>query len=280
MNKLKKLFILIHAYARFFVLNLLGRRPVRAYYWRGHKNFGDLLTPALLRYYGFEPVFFPPEKSQIVAVGSLIEHLNSEYKGIILGTGAIDKKTDMQIPLAKIIALRGKKTKELLKISSDITLGDPGLLANKLLNKRSEKKYRLGLIPHYSDLGNPLLQQIKNKNPNNVRIINVENEVIKVLKEIDECEFILSSSLHGLICSDSLGIPNRWIKLSTLLGGSFKFTDYYSVFDIIPKPLELTGEENLDDMLAFTALVEKLKIVEVQSELEQEFKSIFKRNND
>ena len=41
----------------------------------------------------------------------------------------------------------------------------------------------------------------------------------------------MSSALHGLICADSLGIPNQHIILGEkVVGGEYKFKDYYSVF--------------------------------------------------
>lgn len=39
--------------------------------------------------------------------------------------------------------------------------------------------------------------------------------------------------MHGLIVSDSLGIPNiRMVLSDQIVGGDYKFNDYYSVFGI------------------------------------------------
>ncbi len=54
-----------------------------------------------------------------------------------------------------------------------------------------------------------------------------------VIKQIAECECIVSSSLHGLIIADSLGIPNIHVKVTNnLLGDGFKFDDYYSAYHL------------------------------------------------
>jgi pyruvyltransferase len=50
----------------------------------------------------------------------------------------------------------------------------------------------------------------------------------KFVKQIHECEYILSSSLHGIIIADSYGIPAYHIELSDkIIGGQWKFKDYY-----------------------------------------------------
>jgi hypothetical protein len=58
---------------------------------------------------------------------------------------------------------------------------------------------------------------------------------------------VLSSSLHGLIAADALGVPNAWIGLSDALrGGDFKFRDYYGVFGIEPCMLGLSRDLLVD----------------------------------
>ena len=60
-----------------------------------------------------------------------------------------------------------------------------------------------------------------------------------LLDEICSCEQIASSSLHGLIISDSYKIPSVWIKFTDKLkGGSFKFNDYFmSIKSELLKPV-------------------------------------------
>lgn len=231
-----------------------------------------MITRDLLSNYGFKPIWFNAARAELISTGSLIEHLSKDFKGIILGTGAIDSNTKTKFLNAKIVALRGKSTKRNLGVTNPIVLGDPGLLADRLIkNQRSIKKFELGVIPHYSDYNNEKIKRIKVNNAEKIHIINVRKNPIDVLKEMDSCKHIISSSLHGLICSDSLGIPNRWIKLSQLLGNDFKFKDYYSVFDIEPQYIELSGQESIEELISKTELIDSEKMKKVKIELENQF---------
>ncbi len=82
-----------------------------------------------------------------------------------------------------------------------------------------------------------------------VRFIDVMEYPEKVIGLIDQCEYILSSTLHGLIVADSLGIPNAWIESPDLTGGRFKFDDYYSSLDVSEDPIPLKGDETLAELI-------------------------------
>ncbi|RAZ49947.1 polysaccharide pyruvyl transferase family protein [Campylobacter hyointestinalis] len=151
-----------------------------------------------------------------------------------------------------------------------IALGDPGLLAS-LLFDFSNKKYSLGIIPHYVHLNHPLINEIY-KNNTNSTIINVLEEPLSVLTKIAQCECIVSTSLHGLIIADSFNIPNQWIHISMLGGEHFKFFDYYSSFDIEPKAIDLNTEAlpSIDDIKANYKITPKM-VLKKQNELIKSF---------
>ncbi|MDT0689804.1 polysaccharide pyruvyl transferase family protein [Salegentibacter sp. F188] len=266
--------------SKFRWLGLRGKKPIRVYYWKKKVNFGDLITPSLLIKFGYVPVFSKPDKeAQLISTGSLIEHIKPNFKGYILGTGAINEKTENFFPNAKILGLRGEFTKENLDVQKEIVLGDPGLISSILLKERCKKEFRLGIVPHFSDLENPSVSNLEKNNPSEITIIDVRNEPVHVLSHMDKCEYILSSSLHGLICADSLGIPNKWIKLSQLLGNDFKFKDYYSVFGVEPQPLIINGSESPDELISHTVLQDPKKLEKLKGDLISAFENLHQTIN-
>lgn len=221
-------------------------------YW-GFKNFGDLITPLILKEMGYTPIHAPRvSKAQFVAVGSILDSINASFSGVILGSGFLNDKRPKRLPKAKILAVRGKLTKELLGIEEDISLGDSGLLVARFITERPNKKYKLGIVPHYSDVENGKLKHFIQHYGDEILVIDVLQPVEDVFSQIASCDFIASSSLHGLVFSDSLNIPNLWLSYSDLLGnGTFKFDDYYSAFDVKRAPYSPSGNESPEELISF-----------------------------
>jgi pyruvyltransferase len=114
---------------------------------------------------------------------------------------------------------------EMAGIAPPSVFGDPGLLAADFVEIEDTKSYGTAVIPHYVDAedGQEFATEL------GMEIIHVSMPIENFLKRVSMAEFILSSSLHGLICAESLGIPCVWIRFSDkLLGGDFKFHDYLS----------------------------------------------------
>ena len=131
-------------------------------------------------------------------------------------------------------------------------LGDPGLLVDKLI-RRQRKKIPLGCRFALHGSGDERINRIKNRYHSDVRIINVSQKIDSFIKNVDQCEHIISSSLHGIITAHSLEIPSAWIYLSDkVLGHGFKFRDYASAFDTILEPNYLDGSESLSDLVKMT----------------------------
>lgn len=241
-------------------------QPIKLYYARLN-NMGDLLNEIILeRVMGFKVERCSVLTGEMSAIGShlgmytyhgnplmraqqLINGKKSPHVDV-WGTGFINYddckghffKRDMVFH-----AVRGELSRRAVERMTgkglDILTGDAGILASHLFNERQEKRYSVGIIPHICDIDDPSVAALARSYEDSV-IINLRDEPVEVLRQIDRCEVILSSSLHGLIAADSFHIPNKHIVFSDRpKGDGFKFDDYYSGFGVFHMPWDLREKE-------------------------------------
>lgn len=221
-------------------------------YWCDMLNFGDLITPLLLRDYGMTPVHTEPGNADVVVTGSILQNIPKGFSGLIAGAGLIRDK-EYRLPDATILGVRGKLTAARVGAPDDAVLGDPGLLASEVFSSQHEKKYVLGLVPHYIDKQDERVKVLQRRYEQRIKVIDVQQKPRKVFKDIGACRNIISSSLHGIITADSLHIPNSWMVLSNeVIGKGFKFRDYTSIFPSDQRPIEINGNENLEELISNT----------------------------
>lgn len=170
-------------------------------------------------------------------VGSLIR--DSMDNSIILGTGILTKKDQIK-SFQDCHLVRGKISLNKIKESHpdfdycNVVLGDPGLTLSYFIDRKIPKKYDYGIVLHYLD-DSIINEYFTNECLGKVRIINVNNpDVIDFSNQMLSCKKILSSSLHGIIFSHSLGIEAYWIRLdkSKLPVDDVKYYDYLSIYDM------------------------------------------------
>lgn len=188
-------------------------------------NFGDEMS-----YYLYPFIGRNYSTKKVMLIGSLLQEYNQE---LVLGSGFISMDNKDLDSLAEVSFVRGKLSASKIRSGCDYVC-DPGLLANEIFNvvDRQMSEGIVAFIPHVSEVKNLLAGHIKV--PSNVRIILPTDHPRQVLRKMAECSTIYSSSLHGLIFAHSLGIVAEHVKVSSMvIGGSFKFRDYYSVFKTI-----------------------------------------------
>jgi len=76
---------------------------IYVHWGKGLGNFGDCLSPEILRYYGFTPVYAQYINSDIILAGTVLQEIPKQFKGIILGAGADNVK--LEFPFAKYLEL-------------------------------------------------------------------------------------------------------------------------------------------------------------------------------
>ena len=167
-------------------------------------------------------------KNNYLCIGSIISWMSNK-KSIIWGSGLLYPEQRIKAPPLKVYAVRGPLTREHLVsygVNCPEIYGDPALLFPLFYKPIVEKRYKYGIIPHFRDKQSVLLQQYRQDE--NVLIIDVENVKPwhKFIDDIASCDFIISSSLHGIIISDAYKVPNIWVEFSGGETKRFAFYDY------------------------------------------------------
>lgn len=213
---------------------------VKVFWWKmadsQYGNFGDEITSKIITaIFNRKVEWSLPNSCDMIGAGSILAETykhKGENKPYVWSSGFIEASDlRLQADDFKFVAVRGTTTLSRIdNISSDkIVLGDIGLLASYLVKPDQQKKYKLGVLPHYHDKNLDIINSMSKME--GVVIIDATWPCIEVVKTIAQCESVLSSSLHGLIVADSVGTPNKHFPISDKVeGGTYKFLDYYSAF--------------------------------------------------
>ena len=258
---------------------------INLYYYNKDNNFGDVLNEYIPeRLFGCKVTKQDIYKADAAFIGSILSPFLAEEQDInlsplhIWGSGFI-KETDIKrkfIRKIKVHAIRGIYTKERLEKGENINcenipLGDPGLLCSKVFtNLDMHKEYDWGIIPHYIDKGNPLFDKIKLQNS---IVLDIQEKPEIFIQKLVKCKKIISGAMHGLIASDSFGIPNiRLIVSDKIVGGDYKYNDYYSAFGIKNhNRIDLTKIDCDITNLDFEYTITKQQVEKIQNDLIESF---------
>ncbi|WP_343854463.1 polysaccharide pyruvyl transferase family protein [Algoriphagus jejuensis] len=206
------------------------------YYYDYEVNWGDSINKFIFesilerRILSANKTFNIYNRECISGIGSVLGSRLKNYS--IWGSGFLSESDSLVYKPVSLLAIRGKlslaKLESKFGISTDI-MGDPALLFKEFYHPNPNKCYQLGIIPHFKELDEKVIVNIKNYYGSDINIISPKLDVFEFADEVLKCERILSSSLHGLVLAESYGIPTARIDISkNVLGGDFKYIDYYS----------------------------------------------------
>lgn len=188
-------------------------------------NFGDVLGPVIvkemLKKAGVNRRGNDSSR-RLLAVGSIM-HFASEGDAV-WGTGVNGKKLAAELPGGlDVRAVRGPLTRRILEakgIAVPAVFGDPGLLVGQLWSRDQlaarQPQRRFSIVPNFHDY--PLV-------PSTAQTIDPTGKLWEVIGKIAASDFVVGSSLHGIIIAESLGIPARLVVSGT--EPLFKYRDYY-----------------------------------------------------
>lgn len=242
-------------------------KKINLIYWN-EANFGDALSPKLINELtgleiqykdadfsknlrlviksffklDFRRLAIPllPWEEVMGCIGSILKWLPKGSK--VWGSGFMNENE--RFLGGEIYAVRGEFTSNSLVkqgYPKCNIYGDPALLLPLWLKPEVEKKHPLGIIPHHTEV-----DYFKEKYGDKYFIIDLRTrDVERIVEEILLCEYVLSTSLHGVIVGHAYNIPSLWIKKGNIGTDGFKFHDYFSSVNI---PL-YSGFQNIEDIL-------------------------------
>lgn len=226
------------------------------------RNWGDKLSPFLVSKITGKKCYKPIASSEFryFVIGSILSR--ADASSYIWGAGFISQDSlPIGVP-CRIDAVRGPLTRSIFLnqgIDCPQVYGDPPILVSSLFQIKRSITYRYGLIPHYVVKQVSWVEEQCQSFGDEVLLIDIEAGVEEVMAQVASCEFIYSSSLHGLICADSFGIKNVRISLSDkIIGGDFKFHDYRLGVGSAPHLAinPITDKMNLKDLKNYASVAD------------------------
>ena len=221
-------------------------------------NFGDELSRWIVEKVSGENVkWVNPKKQNIIrknftthvlGIGSIL-HFGSK-NSLIWGSGLIKKNSNA--PNTKYYAVRGKFTRqELLRRGYKVPsiYGDPALLTSKFFTPQvSNPLKKIGIIPHYVEFDEINNWYKENKFSDEFLMIDLRQDISNVLKNIEKCSSLISSSLHGVIVPHAFGIPTLRVEFTNkIIGDGIKYLDYFDSVGINDYKPTLFTKKSFDE---------------------------------
>ncbi|CCH85900.1 putative polysaccharide biosynthesis protein [Modestobacter italicus] len=188
-------------------------------------NFGDLLGPMvvreMLRRAGLTSAV---ADGRLLSIGSVLHFARDG--DVVWGSGVNGKSLDAPVTARRldVRAVRGPRTRAVLQergIAVPEVYGDPGLLVGQLWPRESllrpGPRSPVTVVPNLHDA------------PAHARtpgLLDPRTDVGEVLARIANSDFVVGSSLHGIVVAESFGIPARLVRPGA--EPLFKYEDYYA----------------------------------------------------
>lgn len=238
--------------------------------WSGEiipQNWGDdlnahFLSPLLSRKLFFCPPSSKQTKHQFI--GSIIFPNTQNQKLIIWGSGLLNPKDcpgKSGFENQTFLAVRGPLTRKVLTqngIDCPEVYGDPALLLPRFFDYSpppKEERRGIGVISAWWEHKNPSFFNFMKK-VEAVGACRIKTRGYKdwrdFIRKICSSEFVISSSLHGVIVAEAYKIPCLWVIFSPKQQNEdhyFKYWDFYqSIGKNVPAPLLVTENTTLDEL--------------------------------
>lgn len=225
-------------------------------------NLGDRMGHLLARHFRGDTVeLFGVEHRQRITgrtallVGSILESIQPLQAPAVLGPGFIKLESNAsRLKSAQLLGVRGELTAGKIRRELGVrvpVVGDPGLLLPDLLGQshqgtsdtagESGVAKTVGFVIHSVDRADFRVLEASGLLPKGTQFVDNYAELEKFAEQMQRCDCIFSSSLHGVIFAHALG--KKAVPLNSLsgdvTGGGYKFEDYFSAFGFSPRMVSL-----------------------------------------
>lgn len=225
------------------VLDWVHRGPVKT-------NWGDAIAPHIAyhlsgrKVVNHRDVFNLVGRTVYTTIGSMLGSMKTPGFEV-WGSGFVDSGASLQVRPGRIHAVRGPLTAEKLRtagVSCPDVYGDPALVVpDFIVPKASAERFELGIIPHFKEKQLPNVRRLAAEG---AHIIDIQAGLQEVVDEINKCDHIASSSLHGLVAADAYQVPAIWVTFSNRpYGDGFKFKDYLASTESRSEPPLAIGDK-------------------------------------
>lgn len=203
-----------------------NRYPPDLVFWRpndGRRNFGDELSPLVVRYMlakkGIDWRTKP--SARLLAIGSIM-HL-AENRDVIWGSGVhFNFPPDWaNLRDLDVRSVRGPLSRHILRahgIDCPEEFGDPGLVLSKLFPCDRSSRIPYIIIPNLKDFS--LFRAETN-------LVSPLLPVKNLIKIICQAQLVIASSLHAIVLAETYGIKAQLVLPPGHRDSIQKYEDYY-----------------------------------------------------
>lgn len=220
---------------------------VSFHWWKQKANLGDELTNLILsKRYGFDLAYADLADCDAIGIGSILSwpwHRNIFTKRNgkplhVLGSGLMEPTVSLDLTdQINLHAVRGYLTQTIFTRLGykEAAVGDMGIVVDKYFPmERVSTPDRIGIIPHHGRV--QFAKKLPVLTEEHIIIDLRTSDIGAIVRQLAQCKYVISQSLHGLIMADAYAIPNVWIYSGALhKGGDFKFLDYFSTVGRSPR---------------------------------------------
>lgn len=214
-------------------------------------NFGDQIGPWLVQELTGRRMinsrYSTRDHGRMTAtVGSIIHMLptSATSQADIWGAGLMRRLSDEEragldnLNSVTVHAVRGRLTRQLLQeqLGWEVpeVYGDPALLCPRFYTPEPapEAEDKIAFVPHFKHVEHHFstAAEFQEALDDDVRLVDVHEDLRTVISQIASARVCVSSSLHGIIIAQAYGVPWVWLYAPdrNIGGARFKFDDFFS----------------------------------------------------